>query len=135
MYPSIYLSIEAKAAEAVLLLKERDQELAVARREGMLLRLSVKNHIHSFTVDWCLLGLHHPTSASVYFVGRAAAVFRSNVNSFSPHTLKERDLELAAVRREGMILGLSVAILSPTQCFQSRFVKVNAHTYLSTYSL
>ena len=32
---------EAKAAEAVLLLKERDQELATVRREAMLLRLSV----------------------------------------------------------------------------------------------
>jgi chromosome segregation ATPase len=32
---------EAKAAEALLLLKERDEELAAARREAMLLRLSV----------------------------------------------------------------------------------------------
>ena len=32
---------EAKAAKALLLLKERDQELAAARREAMLLRLSV----------------------------------------------------------------------------------------------
>ncbi|KAJ1488353.1 hypothetical protein T484DRAFT_1783705 [Baffinella frigidus] len=33
---------EAKAAEALLLLKERDAELAAARREAMLLRLSVE---------------------------------------------------------------------------------------------
>lgn len=66
---------EAKAAEALLLLKERDAELAAARREAMLLRLSV-SLLHSVS----------PFSVSPSFTFSALSFTLSDL--ITPGTLK-----------------------------------------------